>query len=317
MARTDIAVMTGSGQAGPPPQAPPLDLRIRGAFGPAREMVRQIAMKSIFERPGGPHFEGRTKTPYERRVIREAIAGLNVLRSEYGLGTIVIPTRLVHVMDPQAFDTFMRRDRDLRRRKNMPEGSTAVPHSFVKRREDRPRFIRTMTHEIVHMAAYVLVVLRVDMDVDTLQFSAGLEIAERRNGIKVGNQGFVGLNEAITESLARSVRERMMISPRHLSHRTLDAVLEYGDYEPQVIVLRHVIGEVFKNPSFGMSLALWDYFTGSSDFLRLIRKRRPAFISPLRAMTGFERSALKTAVDLELKNAAAEIRRIIRTGVRA
>jgi len=295
------------------PQEPPFDIRIHGAVGPARGLLQKMLEAGIRARPDDKNFSELIKTGFERRTIRESVRWLNAIRREYGLEAVDIPVQMVHVMDPAVFETYMRRYRGVRGRKPMPAGTTRFPHALMKRVADGAECVMNTTHEVVHLAAYTLFLFRADMDIGHLRFTADSRVDIRRSGLRVGDDGFLGLNEAITEYIARVIRQKMAESGG-LSDRLKKKVIGFGTYEPQIAVLERVVRELFENQDYGMSIAIWDYFTGSNDFLLHIRRQRPEMIRPLRGMNGYEKSALETAKALGFTEEAREIRHMIKTG---
>lgn len=293
----------------PTPQEPPLVIRIRGAVGPVRGLMDRDLRRILSEPPSGEHFEELLKTAFERLAVRESVRGLNVFRDDFGLPPLDIPTRRAHVMSGEAFRAYFS---PKRKAKRLPLGITSQPHAYIQRIDDRGALVGVVSHEVVHLSAFAMFIIQAEVDVGGKVVVGKARVLNRIGGIRRGRKGFVGLNEAMTEIIAEQVRKRMLRPQSKMPQRLVLHVLEYGSYASQIAVLDRIMKEVFGNADFGYSLAVWDYFTGTSDFLREVKRRRPEFVGPLRTMGETDHSALKTARALGFKEEAREIRQGMR-----
>jgi hypothetical protein len=197
-------------------------------------------------------------TETERAAMGACFAGLDAVQSRLGLDKVVIDRTMIHVVSMA----------DFRRAFAEPiMGAVAYGHAYVPRCESVCDFIRYFSHELAHLASWRVHVLEVTAKEGGLKS----RILCQRSGLSVGNL-YVGINEAMTESIALEIRREVLLSTRLVTDTEGFLNLRDGtNYSPQIILLQDVSSRL------GTSSALLDqlyrdYFNGSlralGDFFR-------------------------------------------------
>ncbi|MEA3249382.1 MAG: hypothetical protein U9Q03_03430 [Patescibacteria group bacterium] len=291
-----------------PLQNPVIDIRVRGVMGPERGLLAREIREVFFAPPKSAIFAELTKGWYETVVIRGCVNGMNEIRAMIGLPPLRIPTGLVHVMNPAVFKNFYN---ETHGGDFTPPGFSQSPRTFIRRTDDRATFINVVSHELTHIGGYNMCVVHVDVDEDDTAITGDAWIGNSRVGMQINNSRFTGLNEALTEEIADLIRVELIEPacqiPRHLAEKALNQ----GSYQAQREVLGRVMEELFGDRNYGYKIAIWDYFTGSTDFLRTVRRKRPEMLKPLRRMDRTEISALMTAVRLGFREEVIAIKKIM------
>jgi len=287
------------------PQNPPLIIRMRGVSGLARGRMESLFWDDFLAPPEGLKCALR-KTPFERIAIREIVRAINHIRLSLRLPPLLIPIQNVFMVDADLFNRLFPKHES-------GKGVSGHPYAYVIRVDDRADLVHTLAHEINHLASVAAFLV----DATGVKFKDGTlrgkyRIKVTRSGLSISEQKFCGLNEAITETLARMTIEEMASLNAPLPKSVLCEAASLDAYVAQQLVIDRVSKEIFGGKNAGYMLAVWDYLTGTDDFLRTVRKKRPDAIRPLSEMTGYSASARDTAEALGYTDLKRRIERMIK-----
>jgi hypothetical protein len=197
-------------------------------------------------------------TATERAAMGACFAGLDAVLSGLGLDKVAIDRTMIHVVSMTDF------------RRTFAEpimGAVAYGHAYVPRCESVRDFIRYFSHELAHLASWRVHVLEVTAEEGGLKS----RILCQRSGLSLGNL-YVGINEAMTESIALEIRREVLLSTRLVTDTEGFRSLRDGtNYSPQIILLQDVSSRL-STSSATLDQLYRDYFTGSlyalADFFR-------------------------------------------------
>ncbi|MFH2062552.1 MAG: hypothetical protein ABIJ46_00150 [bacterium] len=161
-------------------------------------------------------------------------------------------------------------------------------------RGSNKEFAHDASHEIAHLASFqrIRVTRREDNGRELVHIApersgmssrVRMNVAENTSGADVPI--FVGLNEAITELVARHLRfELIREAPNLLTADEADWLLETVTYGSQIRLAEHVLGLARDDDAGIIPASLLDYFTGTSTLLRRLRERCPGSVRVLTGM---------------------------------
>jgi hypothetical protein len=113
--------------------------------------------------------------------------------------------------------------------------------------------------------------------------------------------------EATTEIIATMVRYRLDRTDYPFATKQLEAVCGYGAYMPQLNVLNELLDREFGEQAKPISWLVWDYLTGSNDFLRTLRRQNEYVYETLKYMHIDLASVIETALRLGYTKLASQI----------
>jgi len=285
------------------PVHPPTVIKVRGLAGPVRGVIeRQFRIDLHDESLCKGEVRRRGTTADERAMIKNAVWAINDIRTYIGLDPVYLSIRNVHFMRPAHYKKAFNEDSG---------GQTIYRQVYLK---DDEEYNRTMTmirltHELVHAMAYNLYVVLAEEDeeedVPTLHI---VNFDHKICGLHCSNGEFVGLNEVATEMLASMVRQRIAADEAcPFTEEELDAIASGGAYGPQMMLVLKLLDEEFGNVSDPTTWLIWDYLTGTNDFLRYFRRANPTAYRALRLMSDDVESTIEAARMLGYDELAQEI----------
>ncbi len=285
------------------PIQPPTVIKVRGVAGPAHGTIeRQFRIDLYEESLCKEEVRQRRPTADERAMIKNAVWTINNIRASIGLNPVYLPIRNVHFLRPDKYEEAF---------KESSGGYAIFRQIFLK---DDVEYSRTktmirLTHELVHAMAYNLYVVIAqegdENDIPTLHI---VDHDHKVCGLQCSNDEFVGLNEAATEIIASLVRYR--IAEDEACPFTIEEQKEISDggaYGPQMKITLRLMEDEFGNHFEPITWLIWDYLTGTNDFLRYYRRANPTAYYALRLMNDDVESTVEAAIMLGYDDLAQTI----------
>jgi len=232
------------------------------------------------------------KTGWEKTIIMKSMYCLNTFRHELGLEPYNFGFNRFHVVKPKEYEKKVRQE-------EVEEGRCLHGRAYLQRRSDRVAFTLDATHELAHMAAYNVLLIKVR--------GSEFFIRDRQNGFGIKHEkGQVGegLNEAVTEIIAHIIRLRLVKLRGGLSPDAKTALTESWSYLPLIKVVNAIVDKISRNANDQRMVEeslFSDYFCGTKRFFTKLYKRLPGAAEILRQMGKTPADALKAAKKLKLK----------------
>ena len=237
-------------------------------------------------------------------IIKETITVLNLLRKKLGLDPTSFSLNRFHVLEQKDWDRMIA--------PHAPhcDAISLMGHCYFLYCKELKRFAFNLTHEIGHAASYLSV--RVEHQ------KSGYHLTVDRYGLtkfrpKVGYLDYRGLNEGTTELVAINLRAVLEKISKILSEKEKIWLKNHNaleDYAPFVNIICDISDLIAHKEGKPMGqinmLLLKDYFTGSCDFLRLLRKYDSDAIKILRNMNDETKDAQQAAELLGLITPSTE-----------
>lgn len=277
----------------------------------ARRIVEQLA-------GGPPDAFGVTelrKTRPEKKLIVAAAEAVEAVLRDYG----AVPNRppltpkRVHLITAEEMAAKIGRQAG---------GKTHLGHVYLCRNSDQIKFLRILAHELIHRAAYLSLVVVEDPRGEADRNNA--IVLTRRVGL--GRAGlppqreisFDGLDEALTEILAREARKKLAQSIPGLTDAGREELAEVVFYPGPIMVMAKVIEKVAGE---GRDFRGWrtqlvrDYVTGSTRFLDTLAGMDAGAYETVRNMSPAHADAVAAARKLGLPALAERIARLRRDDI--
>jgi hypothetical protein len=248
------------------------------------------------ERPLPAYDHTRALSGREKDDCEASIVALDALRAGLGLPPCVIDRDMIGIADS-----------DLYRASNPNStGSMYYGHVYLTPQNDRTEFLATLTHELVHAAAWN----RIDVIAEDSPHFLVAGTCMRRTGYRVQRgiaAAYNGFNEAVTELIAHEVRLRLLMRPHDLDDEAARRLAVRFSYPATVILVDGLIGA---RPELRRGLYR-DYFAGSYDTVREIGHAFPGSLKRLARLDRTATGAAKVARDLGLADTLLKLAPLI------
>lgn len=242
----------------------------------------------IFGIKDGPRSE------FEDGVIVTGVAAVRSLLDRLGFPGRPVAAERVHLLTPEAYRDAIGPDG--------PDGMTLYGHVYLQRDDDPARLIHSVTHELVHQAAYLS--LEVSESRDEATGDIVHQANARRGGLVTFSSGrpdrphFQGLNEGVTELIAHDVRKTFIGLSGALEETIKEKLVCFWAYSYLCLLTAHLIrraagGDMDRLPT--QRLLYRDYFLGTSSFLKKLRRSDPRAPSILRRLDASLEGAIAAA----------------------
>ena len=235
------------------------------------------------------------KTSDELQMIHDAFGAMQAVLADVGLPPRFVTPERVHVLGDDAF------------KKGFGEkviGKTSYGHVYLMRNSLQPMsFMHVLTHELAHAAgdkAIEITVPKDDCDLEYMRlWRVGLAVAPSFSRKMFC---FHGLNEAVTEIIAKRARQHLVARACASGTGIARAFLAEGSYREQVALVRRIIDDVAATsgtpPSRLTDLLCGDYFSGTNRFLHLLSRKRRGAVKLLYAMGAASPDVIPVAIAL-------------------
>jgi hypothetical protein len=278
---------------------PPLVINVRGVCGPIRGIIERKFRAELLEdsRLHGA-FRERKKTPKDMALIACAVKNTNQVRTEIGLNPVCLPAKNIHLIRSDEYDRAFNNEDS--------EGRSVLRQVFLRCDYDYDPALTMMhlTHELVHAMAFQRYVVFANETVN-----GNIEMLEWKHlTCGIGNDAnFSGLNEVVTEIIAKLIRYRITIVASPFNRRQIGKIRRCGAYWPHILVFTELMKREFRKLSDMSAWLIWDYLTGTNDFLRQLKRKNRIAYKAMKQMTNQTKSAYETAISLGYDDIAAEI----------
>ena len=241
-------------------------------------------------------------TPTEKGLIAETTVALNLLRKKLGLDPIFLNLSRFHVLTQQDWGQLVAPYIDDR------DAVSLFGHCYFVCCEEKRRFAFDLSHEIVHAAAFLSVKVVPNKKL-------GHRLILHRSGLSrfhpVSNHmDYLGLTEGVTELIGVNLRGVMSKISKVLNKQERQWLENRVTYEPTVRLVCNLAKRLAQAEGKAMSyvtMALMrDYFTGSTEFLRLLHRHEKETIGILRDMDDTDEAALAAATRLNFVTPPSE-----------
>lgn len=287
----------------PAPIEPPLIIHIRGIIGPERGEIERYYQTQL-RSPVINRDQSLRKLTHERRCINASANANNAIRTSIGLPPISFSKKMFLIMLEIDFDDVFP---ELTKNLAVVNGKNI----YIVRNSDKPLMLHTTTHETHHLfscARYAVTVSKGGPNGEKPEVIC----RQMRSGLIGPNSTCVGINEAVTEMLTYAALKEMLDMDTGIPHKIIKQAMEFKAYIGEQLILERLSAEHFGEKHAAMPLLIWDYYTGTADFLRELKRKAPDMVEPIRAMKASDKSALQTAQILGYKEEAKEIREVIK-----
>jgi hypothetical protein len=282
-----------------------LEMRVRD-----EAFARRITDKLAAGPPDAFDVTDLRKTRPEKRLIAIAAAAVEAVLREYGADPNRPPLSPKHVHLIAAEEMAAKIGRQA-------GGKTHVGHVYLCRNSDLVKFLRILTHELTHRSSFLSLVVVEDRP----------EAAEGNNAIVMtrrvglGRAGlppereicFDGLDEAVTEILAREARKKLVPRLEGLDAARRDELAEVIYYPGPIMVAAKLIEKVAGEAQDfrGIrTMLVQDYVSGQTRFLDRLAEADAAAYETVRNMSPAHADAVQAAQKLGWPTLAERIARL-------
>jgi len=284
-----------------------LEIRVRDeAF--AERIGKQLA-------EGPPDAFGVTDLPkngLELKLIALAADAVAAVLADYGAAPSrppLSPDR-VHILSAEEFAA---------RIGPRTGGKTQYGHAYLRRNDDWIKFLRILTHELTHRSAFLSIVVT-EGPADEPGEDCALILP---TGVGLGRAGlppkrelsFDGLDEAVTEILAREARKRLARTIAGMNAAQRDDLAENIFYPGPIMVTAKLIEAVAGGTQDfrGIrTMLVQDYVSGEARFLDRLAEQDEAAYQAVRTMGPTHADAIQAARRLNWPVLAERIARLRR-----
>jgi len=284
-----------------------LEMRIRDeAF--ARRITDQLTAGS----PDAFDVTDLRKTKPEKRLIAIAAAAVEAVLLDYG----AVPNRPplspkhVHLIAAEEMAAKIGRQAG---------GKTHLGHVYLCRNSDLVKFLRILTHELTHRSSFLS--LTVVEDRPEAAHGNNAIVMTRRVGL--GRAGlppereisFDGLDEAITEILAREARKKLVPRLEGLDAAQSEELAEIVFYPGPIMIAAKLIEKVAGQEQDYRdirTMLIQDYVSGGTRFLDRLSEMDAAAYETVRNMSPAHADAAQAAQKLGWPALAERIARLRR-----
>lgn len=223
---------------------------------------------------------------FEMDAIFCALDGLESLLGRLDLCSIPISLTQIIITTEKEFRSKVCGDPNV-------HGKTWAGLAYVYRQENKVAFLRTLTHEIAHLASF---------------YRLRIKHFNGKDNASVANIGFChydvnrnvdyfGFNEAATELFALELRKEIAAKYSLLSKKQSEDLLSSAFYLPQLVLLSNIL-YCCGNPAHARFILHRSYIKGTDDFYRLLNMWLPGASQKLSLLSRSQSSAFRVAEEI-------------------
>jgi len=216
-------------------------------------------------------FKDRKKTKFELSAIYEANSAFREVFEQFGLDDLFseVSADIIHISGKTYFNKKLKSSVQTCYTYGKLLSFFSYGHIYVCRENNKADFIINLTHEMAHnLSFYMIKVLRTAKKLRLFVLQTGLQKSQYGDkGTSVVNH-FSGLNEAVTEIMAKYARQIIVRDSELLSESEKKNIITYySAYLNQIEVVNNFIAKSGVARPIAIKFLLQAYITGNSSLI--------------------------------------------------